>query len=405
MSIADRFTQAPYAPAGRRARHDPPKGLEPGVKYEANRPVSVALNLREIPEDEQAWRVEIGRVFPGLPIPDERRVEISSLRYWGDPAAPMVYVRFDITDRDVAAGDNLDELVAAILKAKPPRAAKGQGIPATQTVVWSDWQLFKSAGDGFEGTVRRIRAGFAATLAARAEWSRQGFAVDDLLIGGNGDIVEGCAIYPHQLMHIDGGGRAQRNAGRRLIVEGVRTLAPKYGTVRVSVVGGNHGEHRIEGRAIDDQDNGDIEVFESAFDVLNENTDAFGHCALSVPPNALIATIDVQGWIFAHQHGHLDMGGTSPEAKMHGWFKQQAAAKTPAGDAHILATSHYHHARTADWGANDRDRSGCYWIQSAALDGGSPQFTKRYGYESAPSVTTWLTTPDQRIARIRTVQL
>lgn len=403
-ALADALIAAAYTPAAARARTTPPKGFEPGVKYEANRPTSVTLNLREIPEDEQAWRREINRVFPGLPIPDERRVEISSLRYWGDPAAPMVYVRFDITDRNSKV-DNLDELVAAILKVKPPRAARSHGIPATQTVIWSDWQLFKKAGDGIDGTIQRIRASWTAVLAAQADWSRQGYAVDDLVIAGNGDIVEGCTIYPHQLMHIDAGGRGQRNAGRRLIIAGLRALAPKYPSVRVSVVGGNHGEDRVDGRSIDDQDNGDVEVFEAAFDALNENPDGFGHCSLSIPPNALIATLDVQGWVFAHQHGHLDAGGAGPEGKMYGWFTRQAAAKAPAGDAHILATSHYHHARTADWGAKDSDRTGCLWLQNAALDGGSPQYAKRFGPESAPSITTFLTTPDQRIARMRTVQL
>lgn len=404
--LADVLAAERYVPAPRRQRADPPKGFEPGVRYEANRPVSVSLNLQSIPEDEQAWRMEIARVFPGLPIPDERRVEISSLRYWGDPAAPMVYVRFDITDRDVDGGDNLDELVARVLKAKPPRAVKSQGIPATQVVIWSDWQLFKAAGDGIEGTIARIRASWGVVLEAQRDWQRQGFAVDDLLVTGNGDIVEGCAIYPHQLMHIGGGGRAQRNAGRRLIVEGVKALAPHYTSLRMSAVGGNHGEHRIEGRSIDDQDNGDIEVFESAFDALSENPDAFAHCSLSVPPNALIATVDVQGWVLAHQHGHLDSGGGGkPEQKMQRWFEAQAAAKAPAGDAHLFCSSHYHHARIADWGAKDADRTGCLWVQSAALDGGSPQFSKRFGAESAPSITTFLTTPEHRFARSRTVQL
>lgn len=401
-----------YQPA-RRERTSAPSGYEPGIRYESSGVQIVTTPPMEHLANEDDWAKAVHAL--GVEIPSGWRLRLVEARY--DPAAwhrdnvnedavtrPVWRYRFAV-EPDLAGGTNLDELVVEILKVKPPKPTKAKGVPATQVLLVNDWQLYKAAGDGIEGTVQRIVASWQAALAAKREWSQAGFDVNDLVIVGNGDIVENCVTYANQSYEITGDMRDQRNTARRLIVDGVRTLAPHYSTVRGSVVGGNHGENRQNGRRINRHDNSDAEVFESAADVLAENPDAFGHVSWQIPREELAATIDVRGWILGHQHGHLTGGSGSPEAKMRSWYDKQAGAKRPVGESHILATAHYHHNRLADWGADDRSKAGCLWIMTPALDGGSPFFADMSGAESAPGVTTFLTTEAHRMERYQTIQL
>lgn len=402
-----------YTPA-RRTRDGAPKGFEPGVKYESNGMQVITTPPMAHLSTEDEWRTAVESL--GVSVPDGWRLRLVEARY--DPAAwhrdkegedavtrPVWRYRFAV-EPDLVASSNVDELVRLTANAKPPKQPKRAGVAASQVVVWSDWQLFKAAGDGIDGTVRRIRDSWQATLDLAKEWRRNGYQVDDLVIVGNGDILEGCAIFPHQMMEITGDLRDQRNAARRLIVEGIRHLAPHYQSMRVTAVGGNHGENRIDGKRINRHDNSDAEVFESAADVLAENPEAFGHVSFQIPRDELAATIDVQGWVLGHTHGHIaGRGGASPEAKLRQWFDRQAGAKAPAGDSHLLLTSHYHHHRVADWGANNTDRTGCVWVQSPAMDGGSPHFSEMFGGEAPPGVTSILVTAGNRAEQIRNIPL
>lgn len=401
-----------YQPA-RRERTSAPSGFEPGIRYESSGVQVITTPPMEHLANEDDWEKAVASL--GVSVPPGWRLRLVEARY--DPAAwhrdnvnedavtrPVWRYRFAV--EPVAGGtDNLDELVAGILKAKPPKPTKAKGVPATQVILWADWQLFKAAGDGIVGTVDRIQRSWAATVAAKREWAYAGFDVNDLVIIGNGDIIEGCSIFPNQSYEITGDLRDQRNVARRLIVGGVRALAPHYQTVRGSVVGGNHGENRQNTKRVNRHDNSDAEVFESAADVLVENPDAFNHVSWQIPADELAATIDARGWVLGHQHGHLAAGSGSPEAKIRGWYEKQAAAKTAVGDSHILCSGHYHHERLADWGAIDATRSGCKWVQCAALDGGSRFFSDMFGAESPPSLTTFLVTEDHRMERYQAIHL
>lgn len=401
-----------YQPA-RRERTNAPSGYEPGIRYESSGVQIVTTPPMAHLATEDDWGKAVAAL--GVEVPSGWRLRLVEARY--DPAAwhrdepgedavtrPVWRYRFAV-EPDLAGGTNLDELVSEALKAKPPKLAKGKGVPATQVIMWADWQLFKADGDGILGTVDRIQRSWAATIAAKREWASAGFDVNDLVIIGNGDIVEGCSIYPNQAYSITGDMRDQRNVARRLIVGGIRALAPHYQTVRGSVVGGNHGENRQNGKRINRHDNSDAEVFESAADVLAENADAFNHVSWQIPADELAATIDTRGWVLAHQHGNNAAGSGNPEAKMRSWYEKQAGAKTAVGDAHTLCTSHYHHERLADWGADDRIRSGCKWVQCAAMDGGSRFFSDMFGAESPPALTTFLVTEEHRMERYQAVQL
>jgi hypothetical protein len=292
---------------------------------------------------------------------------------------------------------NIDDLVREVRAGRKPRPA-AVGGEGTLVVSWNDWQLFKAAGDGIQGTVARIFASFDAVIERVEELRGLGRSYPRLLVVATGDIVEGCAIYPHQSWELQGDGRDQRNAGRRLIVEGLKRLAPHFDEVQVLVVGGNHGENRIDGKRINRHDNADCEVFEQAADVLGES-DRYSHVRFLIPREELAATVAVEGWVVGITHGHIaGKGAGNPEAKLYGWFKGQAAGKRPIGDADILVTSHFHHPRLADWG-------GCVWFQAPAVDGGSPQHTDLTGMDSAPGLLTFGITRTERWRDLQVIAL
>src|SRR5699024_9060482 len=80
-----------------------------------------------------------------IDVPDHRKVELTAVRYWGDPIKPMVYVRFEISDRPehVEAADVAETLkiILANRKPSPRKTVTGR----TRVVVVSDAQVGKTA--------------------------------------------------------------------------------------------------------------------------------------------------------------------------------------------------------------------------------------------------------------------
>jgi hypothetical protein len=394
--LTDRTT-ADYEPA-RAPRQSHPKGFEPGVVRTPGKWLVTTPPMQTLGEDEASWQRAVDSL--GLEVPEGWRVRLVEMRY--DPAAwhrdavgedavtrPVWRYRFVVEENPAVGAGNIDELVKRVEAAQVPRvpAIGGEG---TFVVSWNDWQLFKNAGDGIEGTVARILESFEVVIERVTELRAMGRSYPRLLVVATGDIVEGCAIFPHQSWELQGDGRDQRNAGRRLIVMGLQRFAEHFDQIQVLAVGGNHGENRIDGKRINRHDNADCEVFEQAADVLAMNS-AYDHISFSVPHDELAATIEVEGWVLCGTHGHIaGKGAGGPEAKLYGWYKGQAAGKRPPGDADILVSSHYHHARLADWG-------GCLWLQAPTLDGGSPQHVDLTGQDAAAGLLTFGVTRTERM--------
>jgi hypothetical protein len=239
--------------------------------------------------------------------------------------------------------------------------------------------------------VARIYDSFDVTIDRVKALRKLGRKYPRLVVAATGDICEGCLIYPNQSWEVQGDMRDQENTARRLIVQGLMAFAPHFEEVQVIAVGGNHGENRVDGKRINRHDNADAKVFEQAADVLAENPEAFGHVSFTVPREELAATLAVEAWVLGITHGHIaGRGAGGPEGKMYNWFKGQAAGKRPVGDAHVLLTSHYHHARMADWG-------GCVWLQAPTMDGGSPYFQDLSGQDATPGLLTFGMTQDRPV--------
>ena len=398
-SLADQL-RTPQAPDARRTRAPHPKGFEPGVKYPADG--TWVVTTPPIPEmlgDAEAWRQAVEAV--GLTVPDGWRVRVVEMRY--DPAAwhrdnqgedavtrPVWRYRFAVEPDPDTGQVDLDALVKRLRKRKPVSPTHGGG--STFAVSWNDWQTGKLVGGGLDGLADRLDGAFRASEERAKTLRKLGYDLGHLLIIGGGDMVEGCDIYPHQAWELDADRRTQMNATTTLICEGLDRLAPRFERVTILVVGGNHGENRIAGRRVNRGDNDDCKVFEDAARALARDP-RHQHVNFVIAQDEPAKTLDVNGWIVGTTHGHVfgRGAGRSVEGKAWGWYSNQAAGKQPAGDADLLVTHHFHHLRLADWGA-------CLWVQTPAMDGGSPQYTDWSGRDVPPGMLSWVMTDQARFA-------
>lgn len=392
MSMKDSLHNSADA---RRTRASHPKGFEDGVKFEAGEPSEVVLNLKEIPESEVEWRAEIQRVTR-LTIPEHRRVELSQVRYWGNPEAPFVYCRFTITNRE-HGGDGPDA-VKLLAELRRNKRGRPPGVYTGETALvlsWNDWQTGKLSGGGTEALAERLDGAFDAAVARAKELRRIGRDLGRLVVVGGADMIEGCSIFPNQSYEIDSDRRTQVNNTVAFILAGIDRLAPRFENVTFLVVGGNHGENRIGGHRTTRSDNDDCAVFEHAARATARD-DRLQHVNYIIADGEPAKTLEVAGWVLGTTHGHVygKGAGGSIEQKALRWFSGQAAGRQPVGDSDVFLTHHFHHYASRDWGATQ-------WIQTPAMDGGSEWLTDLNGQSSQPGMLSFVMTSQERVKDIQ----
>lgn len=394
MSLADKLNDATQHVAdARRTRTAHPKGFEPGIKYVASEPTEVTLTVSEIPENEAAWRDEIKRVT-GMDVPENRKVELTGVRYWGDPQAPYIYCRFAISDRlGTDSCVDVSTLLADLRRARGSRNRKtlpGEGL-STFVLSWNDWQVGKLSTGGTPALAERLDRSFDNAKSRLKELKKLGRGIGHLVVIGGGDMVEGCSIFPNQSYEIDSDRRTQVRNTVALGLEGLDRLAPLYESVTVLVVPGNHGENRIQGNRVNRGDNDDVAVFE--YMALAASRDPkLSHVNFVISQDEMSKTLEVSGWILGTTHGHVygKGSGGSIEQKALKWYSGQAAGRQPIGDADVLVTHHFHHLAIRDWGATT-------WIQTPAMDGGSEWLTDMNGQSSQPGMLSFVITPETKL--------
>lgn len=373
-----------------------PRQYEPAVEYVAGEMTQVSVPLGAVPADEAEWRREIARVT-GLSVPDERKVELAQVRYWGSPEAPNVYCRFLITDRDdapthVDAVQILKDLRKGRRRLDPLQLAGDD----TFVLSWNDWQVAKSEGGGTRGLAERLYKAFDAA-EDRIHNLRLTQRLGRLVIIGGGDMIEGCSIFPNQAYEVDSDRRSQIRNCVAFILAGLDHLAPLFADVTVLVVGGNHGENRVNGKRTTRHDNDDCAVFEHAATAAARDDD-LAHVKFVIALDEPAKTIQVGPWILGTTHGHVfQRGAGGSSAKAYNWFKGMAAGRHPAGDADLLVTHHYHHYAAQDWGA-------CLWVQTPTMDGGSPHFTDGSGMHSEPGMLSFVMTSADRFTDMKVLR-
>jgi hypothetical protein len=275
------------------------------------------------------------------------------------------------------------------IKSKPKVKLTG-GEESTWVLDWADWQVCKSEGGGSLGFIERFDAALESALKRIAELRSIGRKLDELVIIGGGDMIEGCTIYPQQSFHIDGHRRDQIRLTVATILKGLHTLAPLFESVRVIVVPGNHGENRINGKRTAIGDNDDLLVFEMA-QVALEHDPNMSHVGFEIAEDEVSLVSEIRGWNYGVTHGDVygRGGGTGVRNKVFAWFKTMAANRHPVGSADVLVTHHFHHDALEDWGAT-------LWVQNPTMDGGSAYFVEATGHKPKHGMNSWVVTPQDR---------
>ena len=406
-SFADlaRSLSAPAITAPTRTRVTHPKGWEPGVKFDPE--TSIPTEITTPPVDRIAvgdWRSVLTTMQIDLPAGYELR--LAEAKY--DPAAwhrdvpfvdderkpgqrtkapavtrPVWRYRFLVVATSTAPKvDAVDILNRLHRTPKPRQQFAGD---SAFVVNLNDWQLFK---DDVGETVERLDRYFDLALERAKDLGRRNLG--ELVVLGGGDIVEGCTIYPNQAFQIRGDRRDQMNHATTLIESFLDRMAPAFPRVRVLAVGGNHGEHRVDGKRINRHDNDDCKVFEDTARAFARDP-KMSHVSFMVAQDQPALTVDILGHITALTHGHVygKAKGGEPSLKAYEWYKNMAAAHHPVGDAVVLVGNHFHHDIVKNWGT-------LLFVQTPAADGGSPEFADYSGTDCPPGMSTWVVSTESR---------
>ena len=319
----------------------------------------------------------------------------SHKEYWSTDLEKMLWKHsysFSVERRVEGVTDDID--VVALLQSLPKTTTAykpAKGIPSTFVLDWADWQMGKKEGGGTEALIERLESAFASAITRIEELRATGRKLEELVIVGGGDMIEGCVIYPQQAFGIDLNRREQIRNTVAAILRGLTLLAPLFETVRVVVVPGNHGEHRIAGNRTEIGDNDDLLVFEMA-QVGCANDPRFKHVSFEIASNEISIATNIRGWVYGVTHGDVygRGAGGSVRNKVFNWFKTMAANRHPVGASDVLLTHHFHHDAMEDWGNT-------LWVQNPTIDGGSHYFKEYSGHETRPGMNSWVVTSSERL--------
>ena len=271
---------------------------------------------------------------------------------------------------------DLDQFVTAVAKWRPNTRQKAHTGNLAGVFCIGDTQWGKDAGDGSEGTVRRVMAGLDASLIRHRELVKAGRDIGTVCLPQLGDCIEGHTSQSGKVI-----GRSdltitqQVRLGRRVLMNWVKAFAPLAETVIVPVVPGNH-DQTTRFVITDPVDSWQIEIAAAVQDACAENP-ALAHVTFRYPDrdNGSL-TVNLNGTMVGFIHGHQTKNVPN-------WWAAQAQGKTPVGAADVLVSAHYHHFIAQQVGPR-------LWLQTPAMDGGSPWFRDGYGLESPTGIVSFV---------------
>lgn len=258
------------------------------------------------------------------------------------------------------------DLEREIKKWRPGKSQKPTTGDLTAIYNIGDTQWGKDAGDGTEGTVRRVRAALDAALVRHGEIKNRG--IGQIALPQLGDCIEGVVSQGGKIAgRLDLDLTSQIRVGRRVLLEWVKAFAPLTDKLIIPVVPGNHDESHRQ-LITDPIDSWQVEIVQQVLDIAKENQN-LQHVEARFPDsdNSTLA-LDLSGTMVGFAHGHQLR---DPEK----WFSGQALGQTPVGSCELLITGHYHHYQVRQLGPR-------LWVQIPSLDGGSAWFKDRRGLDS-----------------------
>mgnify|MGYP000965359139 CR=1 FL=1 len=276
---------------------------------------------------------------------------------------------------DTLTYDDLERAIAGFRSPSAPLVPQGR---QTAILNAADLQIGKACqrGGGTPETLARCMQSFHTF----AEYIRA-TGPSAVVLVDNGDPIENVWNTPSQLVTNDLDVPAQIRTFRRLMIEGLKLLAPLVQDFTMLSVPSNHGAARVgyksPGGTVD-ADFG-LEISHQLEDVCAE-APGLSHVQF-VRPEALdeTATIERSNTKLAFHHGHQSSG---PQA--HGkWWAAQDHGRMAGWDADILVTAHYHSLRLEQSG------DGRWIIGASSSDAQSDWFTNRTGESARQGMTAF----------------
>lgn len=363
-------------PAPPRNKRSHPKGWEPGIDTERGEVVA-SVDESEHEDGGPDW----SHVISALGFDPDKWVVIDDsvqVRSWDVPGhGRQFYYRANLAPTDETSDLDVEALAKKVRKRGPLKAATDR-VQVEQggwlVVVLADWQAGKGTDGGANQLAERV-ARLGAMVEQRLGYLRDaGVDVRGLAILCAGDLVEACdGHYEMQRFEVELDMRQQTKLVRRLLLELIDRWAPRFDRVVVAAAAGNHGEKRVDGKAVTSwSDNLDIEIPEQVAELCEMKPERFGHVGFLLPePDQLTVTVDLDGLTVGVAHGHqMTKGGAIVQRRALKWWRRMAFSSHPVGDVDVLVSGHYHHFETYMDGRHDG--SSRTWMQAPALDGGSP---------------------------------
>jgi predicted phosphodiesterase len=267
-------------------------------------------------------------------------------------------------------GVDAAELEKEIAKWRPPKNVKPVTGDLTAIFASGDTQWGKDAGDGSEGTVRRVRQGITESVERFKEIKGRG--IGQIALPQLGDCIEGTVSQGGKIVgRLDLPITAQIRVGRRILLEWVKAFAPYTEDLIIPVVPGNHDEpHRTV--LTDPMDSWQVEIVQQVLDICAMSDDLQHVRGIFAERDNSTLTVNMSGTTVGMIHGHQSRD-------LPKWWSTQSLGRTPIGEAEVLLSAHYHHYRANQVGPN-------LWVQIPAMDGGSPWFRDRVGLDSPPGI-------------------
>lgn len=245
------------------------------------------------------------------------------------------------------------------------------------TLHAADPQIGKAnqRGGGTPGTVARVQNSFNLMAEYLREHKPEHFILSD-----NGDGIENIFNVSGQRYTNDLDVPAQIRTFRRLMIYGIKLLAPLVPQFTYLAVPSNHGEFRTgykEQGGNTDADFG-LEISHQLEDVFAENPALAQHVQFVRPePLHQTAVIETSGTKLAYHHGHA----ASSQAALGKWWQGLDHGRMPGWDADIFVTAHFHNLRLEQSG------NGRWLIGVSSSEPSSDWYTNGSGESSVRGMT------------------
>ena len=314
--------------------------------------------------------------------PDDYELSVRSIAYGQGQSSNKMSAIPKRKKAEESQFPDISELLESLNDYHPPARQKSSEGGAF-VICPADMQ----AGKGDYGLDHNDLAGRVMLSWARAAEFCREYQPSEILIAELGDSVENFNSTSSQRGTNTLALTEQIRLARRLLLEGIKQLAPLAPKLTYAAVPSNHGSVRVsmknaENHALDDFG---IEIAEQIRDVVY-NAPALDNVVVAVPetPNESLC-IDIAGTSVGMSHGHLanNADGLSK------FWQGQSHGRMPLGDADIALFGHFHSLRVQQSGD-------ARWLMvSPSSDNGSSWWTAKTGERSTAGMLSF-TTADKK---------